>query len=152
VTAATSAARQPDRDFLDALRAHYAARPDRRPPPVVVVVTRIDQLRPAREWQPPCDLDQPASAKASNIVAALEAVAKALALSEETPPVPVCFREDYNLDALWLAIAEQLPEAKQANLLRCHAKTLTRDRIDQLGRQIRKGGRWLLDTVKERLP
>lgn len=152
VTAATSAARQPDRDFLDALRAHYAARPDRRKPPVVVVVTRVDQLSPAREWQPPYDLERLDSAKARNIVAALDEVAKDLALSEDTPCVPVCVPEDYNTDGLWLAIAGQLSEARQANLLRWHAKTLTRDRLDQLGRQIRNGGRWLLDTVKERLP
>ena len=66
--------------------------------------------------------------------------------------MPVCVPEDYNIDALWLAITGQLPEARQANLLRWHARTLNRDRIDQLGRQIRNGGRWLLDTVKERLP
>jgi len=152
VTAATGAARQPDRGFLDTLRAHYAARPHRRSPPVVVVVTRVDQLRPVREWQPPYDLDPPASAKARNIVAALDAVAEDLALSEDTPRVPVCVPEDYNLDALWVAIAGKLPEALQANLLRCHARTLTRDRIDQLGRQFLNGGRWLLDMMKERLP
>ncbi|MDV7399263.1 GTPase domain-containing protein, partial [Arthrospira platensis SPKY1] len=59
---------RPDRDreraALDALRHRLDARSNRRPPPLIVVATGIDRLRPAAEWAPPYDLQSPERPKA----------------------------------------------------------------------------------------
>jgi len=63
VCAATHAGRAADAQFLKTLRGVYAKTPERIPPPIVVAVTHIDLLRPAREWHPPYDLGKPAARK-----------------------------------------------------------------------------------------
>jgi len=54
-----SAANRPDRQMnvtVWILCAHsQAARLDRRPPPLLVVASYIDRLRPVNEWRPPYD-------------------------------------------------------------------------------------------------
>ncbi len=146
-----SAAREADARFSQAVRQYFLKRLDRLPPPVVVVASKIDQFRPAREWSPPYDVNRPERPKEQRIVAALEEIRRALAFPPETPIVPVSATERYNIDGLWLVIAGQLPEAKSVNLLRCHANTITRDRYDQLRKQLYQSGRWLWDALKDRL-
>jgi uncharacterized protein len=75
VTAADRAERGEERERLDALRSMLSSDPSRRVPPLLVVMTHIDRLRPPREWQPPYVLDPPQGIKAGQIVAALGAVA-----------------------------------------------------------------------------
>ena len=58
VTAAHRPDRQPERETLDRIRALWAARQDRHPPPLLAALSHIDLLRPPREWQPPYDLSQ----------------------------------------------------------------------------------------------
>ncbi|MBS1222714.1 MAG: GTP-binding protein, partial [Proteobacteria bacterium] len=101
------AAHRPDRGAerkkLDAVRAWQAERLDRRPPPLLVAVSHIDQLRPPREWQPPYDLRDPRGTKAANIRAAVATVAGDLAVPVAAV-IPVCLAEGrvYNVDdALW---------------------------------------------------
>ncbi|MEI2780636.1 MAG: GTP-binding protein HSR1, partial [Candidatus Competibacter sp.] len=121
VCAAHRPDRQWDRERLDALRDGYAARPDRRPPPLLVALTHIDQLRPSREWRPPYDLLNPAGVKAANMRAAVEAAAGDLAVPVETV-IPVCLAEGrtYNVDdTLWAAILERQDAASRVRFLRC---------------------------------
>ncbi len=122
VVSAVTAARQADRRLMDQLRDFYGKHPDRTMPPVVTVVTHIDLLRPANEWNPPYDLKQPKGAKAIHIAEAVRAVAEDLALSPTEPIVPVCLKPqaEYNVDeGLVSAILELLPKAKAACYLRC---------------------------------
>ncbi len=56
VAGAGRADREADRAGLDALRRSFAARPERSPPPVLLVLSHIDRLRPVQEWAPPYDL------------------------------------------------------------------------------------------------
>jgi len=144
VCAAHRPDRQVDRDRLDALRDGYTARPDRRPPPLLVAVTHIDQLRPSREWQPPYDLLDSASAKAANIRAATEAVAADLAVSV-TAVIPICLAERriYNDDALWAAILERQDEANRVRFLRCLEDGKRRENWALLRQQLASAGRWL---------
>ena len=80
VLSAINVAREPDRRLLSQLRSHFATQPALRPPPVVVVLTHIDVLRPRREWTPPYNIVSPDSAKAHAIHGALHAVSTELCL------------------------------------------------------------------------
>jgi len=144
VTAANRPDRAEERLRLDALREQLAD-PNRRAPPLLVVMTHIDRLRPVREWAPPYVLDPPAGAKATGIVAAMAAVAADLRV-EPGQIVPVCLADDrlYNVeDALWAAMLAAQPEAERVRLLRClRAQRRTEDWA-LLWRQLANAGRIL---------
>lgn len=147
VCAAPRADRQVDRLRLDAVRAAYAARPERRPPPLLVAVSHIDQLRPSREWQPPYDLRNPQDMKAANIRAAVAAVAADLA-APLAAVIPVCLAAGriYNVDdALWAVILERQDEVNRARFLRCLEARKRRENWALLGRQLLNAGRWLAE-------
>jgi len=153
VCAAHRADRQVDRDKVDAVRAWQAARPERRPPPLLVAVSHIDQLRPLRAWQPPYDLLHPQGIKANNIRAAVAAVAADLAVPVATV-IPVCLAEGrvYNVDdALWAAILEQESEADRVRFLRCLEACKRAENWTLLGRQLANAGRFLLDLPRRAL-
>src|SRR5262249_25949119 len=118
VASATQPARGPDRERLDDIRAWAGRQPARRPAPLVLALTHIDELGPAADWAPPAAAAPPAGPKARAIIAAVKAVASALDLRADAI-VPVAMppgRESYNLDALWARIAVELDEAKLAQL------------------------------------
>jgi predicted GTPase len=121
VVAAHRADRDLDRKALEALRLHFASRFNRRRPPLILVVTHIDRLRPFGEWDPPYDLDRDEREKARNIRAAADAVSTDLGFTaDETVPVSLVDPQaPYNVELLWQRIAEALPEAMRAQLLRC---------------------------------
>ncbi len=147
VCAAHRPDRQIERDTLDAVRRWQAERQDRRPPPLLVVVSHIDQLRPPREWQPPYDLRDPQSTKAVNIRAAMETVAADLAVSIAAV-IPVCLAGGriYNVDdALWAALLDQQDEAGKVRLLRCREQRKRAENWTLLRRQLTNTGRWLLN-------
>ena len=142
VASATQPARGPDRKMLDDIRSWAGAQLARRPPPILLALTHIDELRPAAEWAPPYDVTTPAEAKAHSIRAAVNAVAGALDL-QVGAIVPVAMppgREPYNLDALWARIAVELDEAKlvQLDRLRVGQQRLSvRELASQLGHAVR---------------
>ena len=120
VVAANRADRQVDHAALEAVRAFFAAHPDRRQPPMLAVATHIDLLRPYQEWSPPYDVAKPATAKAANIRAALDQLSGDLGLAIEWI-IPVCLaenRDTYNVELVWERIFDALPAAKSAQLLR----------------------------------
>jgi predicted GTPase len=121
VTAAHRADRDADRKALDAFRAHFASRLNRRRPPVILVATHIDRLRPFGEWAPPYgDPEHDSREKARSIEAAVTATAKDLgfAASEAVPVSLADAQAPYNIERLWQSIAEVIPEAKRVQLLR----------------------------------
>jgi len=139
--------RQADRTLLDRVRDGYASRSDHRQPPLLVVVTHIDQLRPTREWQPPYDLRNPATPKAANIRAAVEAAAADLAVPVEAV-IPVCLAEGrlYNVDdVLWAAILARQNEANRVRFLRCLKDRQQRENWVLLRQQLTSAGRWLAE-------
>ena len=145
VCAAHRPDRQLDRVRLDLLRSEFAARTDCRPPPVLVAVSHIDQLRPHREWQPPYDLQNPQGAKAVNIRAAVEAVAGDLAVPVATV-IPVCLASEriYNVDdALWAAMLDRQDEAGKVRFLRCLEQRKREENWTLLRQQLANAGRWL---------
>jgi predicted GTPase len=120
VTSATRAAREIDATALDRIREHFRAQPNRHRPPMLLVLTHIDRLRPFAEWDPPYDLAAATRAKAQSIRGALEAAAAELgfAVSEVVPVRTDIAVAPYNIDALWVKILELMPEAQRARLLR----------------------------------
>lgn len=146
VSAADRPDRHADREALDSLRALFAERLTRRPPPLLVVLSHIDRLRPIREWLPPYDLSEPKSLKAESIRAALEVVATDLAVPIANV-IPVCLAGGrvYNVDdVLWAAIFERLDAAQRSRLLRCQDERKREENWSLVRRQLANAGRFLL--------
>ncbi|MGY6631169.1 MAG: GTPase family protein [Wenzhouxiangella sp.] len=142
VSAANRADRAEERQRLDQLRAVFAD-PGLNPPPILVVMSHIDRLRPIREWSPPYKLNPPSGPKARTIVQALEAVAEDLAVTPEQV-IPVCLAEQhrYNVDdALWSAMLFHQPTANRVRLLRCVQARRQQENWSLLRRQLINAGR-----------
>jgi uncharacterized protein len=118
VVSATQPARQADRTALDEVRAWMHTQ--RRPPPILLALTHIDQLRPAAEWSPPYDITSPVRAKAKAIRAAMESIAATLdiPLAAIVPVATPPGQPPYNIDALWARIAGEVDEAKLVQIER----------------------------------
>lgn len=152
VSAATRPDRKGERECLDALRGFQSSHPERRPPPLLVVVSHIDMLRPPAEWAPPYDLAEPRGAKATNIRDAVQAVAADLCVAIERA-IPVCLREErvYNVeDTLWAAILTLQDEALRVRLLRCLDARKRDENWRLLRKQLLATGRFLSE-LPERL-
>jgi predicted GTPase len=120
VASAVQAARESDRSAMQAIRAHFRAMQHRRQPPMLLVLTQIDRLRPFGEWDPPYDLGSPTRSKAVSIRAAIEAAAAELDFAaDDIVPVRIDLAvAPYNVDTLWAKIIELAPDAQRARLLR----------------------------------
>ena len=141
-----------DRVGLDDIRDYFAARPRLHPPPVLVVMTQIDRLRPVNEWQPPYDLGDERRPKVRNIVDALAAIAQDLAVAT-LDIVPVCLApgRSYNVeDVLWAAILERQSVADRARTLRCLDSARRGEQGRLMWQQFRHAGR-VLSTLPQRL-
>ena len=145
VASATQAARANDRGALDALRQEGTAQLTRRPAPILLALTHIDQLRPAADWTPPYDIAMPTRPKAQAIRAAMDSVARVLDLPIDAI-VPVAMPPGlapYNLDAVWARIALAIDEAKlvQLDRLRFNEPAF---RLRQLPQQLGDAGRLII--------
>ena len=152
VVSATRPDREADRRALGALRDHLAARFERRRPPILLVLTHIDQLRPFQDWSPPYDLDSGREPKAQSIRAALQAVAGELSIPVEDA-VPVCLdmaRGAYNVDTLWAKILDVMPEAQSARLLRVLLAAGSEGRWRRLWWQAVNAGRVVGQVLKSK--
>ncbi|MDB5412212.1 MAG: hypothetical protein JWR10_547 [Rubritepida sp.] len=115
VVSATQPGRGTDLAALDALRAWAGSQRRSRPPPVLVAMTHADLLRPAAEWAPPYDLEEPAGPKARNILAAREAIANVLLVPLDAV-VPVALPDRgvaWNIELLWTRIVTELDSARR---------------------------------------
>ena len=152
VAAANDGARDLDRRLIDAVRAHFAANPQLRAPPVLVALSHIDRLRPFNEWEPPYDIAAPVGRKAEAIRAAVEATAEALGVKPgDIVPVRLDAGSVYNVDALWAAVLARLPEARQGQLIRLLRLAAKGGGIAEVARQAVKGGRLLSGLVIDRI-
>jgi predicted GTPase len=145
VASAMQSAREADRKALDAFRGWNKAQLARRPAPLLLALTHIDQLRPSAEWSPPYDIVSAARTKARSIHAAIDAISDTLILAPEVV-VPIAMPPDrsaYNIDALWARIAVEIDEAKlvQLDRLRVGHQRLS---LGELANQIARAGRLLI--------
>lgn len=149
VVDATRADRELDRTALEAVRRYFAEHPNRRRPPMMLVLSHVDRLRPFQEWSPPYDIDKAERPKAKSIRAAMEAIGADLDFTLGDI-IPACLDETvglYNVDAVWGRIAALLPDAQRANLVRRLGGL--RDRFDwsRLWTQARNAGRVISRVV-----
>jgi len=118
VAAAAQPARAIDVAALGELRHRLSAQIGRPAPPILLVVTQIDRLRPTREWTPPYNINTPDTPKAATIRDALEAAAKALE-SSPSATIAVAVPENavpYQIDLVWAGVVMLLPQAQQTQL------------------------------------
>lgn len=150
VVSAVRADRASDRKVLDAIRSRFALLTDRTAPPIAVVLTNIDKLRPFKEWSPPYDLNRPQSQKAREIGNVVEAVADDLELeTDDIVPVMTAYdRPAYNVDTLVAEIIEIVPEARRAQVTRQLAEG-SRAPVSwrQVWKQTRNAGKVLARTA-----
>lgn len=150
VCAANRADREIDRQALEATRTHFAAHPERRMPPVLLVLTHVDRLRPFQDWRPPYDLNDRGSAKAASMRAAVEAAAGDLGVPTGNV-VPCCLSSEvarYNVDAIWAGISNRLPEAQRARLIRTLRDAAGAWDLGRIWSQAVHGGRVLVETIR----
>jgi predicted GTPase len=154
VCAAARAARDIDSRALAAIREHFAAQPNRRRPPLLLVLTHIDSLRPFNEWDPPYDLATATRAKSVSIRGAMEAAGGELGFAaEETVPVRVDIAvAPYNVDAVWAKIIELMPEAQRARLLRTLSDINSASSWSAIWSQAANAGRVIKGTFLSRNP
>ena len=124
VARANQPARAPDEALHAALDAHFDARPERRMPPALLVLTHIDRLPPRAEWSPPYDLER-GSGKADTIRRALVSAREAIGFEAEAPMVPVSLAAPaggesslYNVDAIAAQVMMLADEATLAQFNR----------------------------------
>lgn len=151
VSPANSAARAQDRQLLEGLLALFRQHTQETPPPVIVVLSQIDRLRPVREWQPPYNIATPDTPKAQTIRQAMETVATDLNVPLERV-VPVVLKPErlYNLEeGLLPAILHALSAAQRVRYLRCLADYHHWERWQQLWQQSLNAGRFIVDKGLE---
>ncbi|MEM1426437.1 MAG: GTPase, partial [Cyanobacteria bacterium P01_H01_bin.130] len=119
VTPALDPALVMDCNFVKALRETENAAP--LPVPVITVVTQVDRVRPAREWQPPYDWRQGDRPKENNIREAVGYRQEVLG-EQVTEILPLVTwdgdRPPWGSDALATVLLEQVEPAKQERLAR----------------------------------
>ncbi|MGH6814374.1 MAG: GTPase family protein [Hyphomicrobiaceae bacterium] len=151
VCAAHRPDRENDRLALNAIREYFAAKPDRRPPPIVLVLTNIDRLPPPQEWNPPYDPAKAEDGKAAAIKDAVAAVGADLGFAAGDV-VPVSLRRGtvYNVDTLWAKMLLLVPEAIGAQLVRNLRDLESRWQLKKLWSQAKNAGRILTRGLTKR--
>ncbi len=102
VAKATQSARQPDQQLYEQLITAFNAKPERRTPPMMLVLSHVDQLSPRAEWSPPYDLEA-TQGKGAQISQALTSCIEHIGLPSDVPAIPVCLqpeKQHYNTDAV----------------------------------------------------
>ena len=152
VVSAARAARDVDARALAAVRAHFAAAPNRHRPPMLLVLTHIDQLRPFLEWDPPYDLSAGSNSKAGSIRAAMQAAGRDLGFAaDEIVPVRADIAvAPYNIDALWAKLIELTPAAQRARLLRTLSDIKSASNWATVWSQAASAGRVIKETFLSR--
>ncbi len=107
-----------DRAALEALRARFAANPQRRAPPVIVAATHVDRLAGAADWTAPSSADSPRPAD-EPVAAAIDALAAELGVEHDAiVPMRLDRTPPENLDLLWRRIEASIDEAQRARWVR----------------------------------
>lgn len=157
--------KEPDLAVLRQVREYYARHPALRPPPVIAVMTHIDLIPPAMQWNPPPHLKSPQTRQDVNIVDALayteelflasgEGAAASAAGSQDRlrvlQVVPVCggeaSRRPWGVrEHLLPAILSQLSDGQSVAMLAAFEDMLDRDWMSTVFQQLKTGGKQLLN-------
>ena len=148
VCSAISAARHPDRQLLQRILDLFQSHPELNAPPILVILSHIDRLRPVREWAPPYNIVQPQRPKEQAIRKAMEATAEDLGVDlSDIIPVSLQTGHGYNIEeGVIPAILVRLDRAQQVKYLRCLREQRREDYWKRLREQAWKAGRIVLDA------
>jgi predicted GTPase len=147
---ARNPARQADVSLLQGLRKWFADRPDLKEPPVIAVLTHIDLLSPAMEWQPPYDWQKGERPKERNIRAAVEATREQLGGLVDAV-VPVCTAEGKVTridEGLLPALAASMDESRVVAVLRCLRNEPDTGKLKRVFGQLLEAGKGLFHALR----
>ncbi|MGZ8918306.1 MAG: GTPase [Methylobacter sp.] len=146
VISAVNAARDIDKKMLREINETISVNPQNKIPPIVVVLTHIDQLRPLREWQPPYNIADPDSLKANMIRQYIEAIATDLNInSDQIAAVSLAPVNHYNVEeGLIPTILQQLDRAKGIRYTRCLKDYHQEEYWRRLWKQSKNAGRFIV--------
>ena len=150
VIAANVADRSLDGRAIAGFRSRFAANPAQRQPPMLLVLTHIDRLRPFKEWSPPYDLNDNTRPKVDSIRAAIAAASIDLEFdnNDSIPVSLIAGDAPYNIDALWSRIVARLPDATRTQLLRRIQDLRFSNRLSRLWTQTANAGSVLAQTLR----
>jgi predicted GTPase len=145
VISAVNAARDIDQHMLQAINETIRLNPRIKIPPVIAVVTHIDQLRPLREWKPPYNIADPDSLKSNMIRQSIDAIAKDLNInSDQIAAVSLAPGNLYNVEeGLIPTILQQLDHAKGIRYTRCLRDYHQEDYWRRLWKQSKNAGQFI---------
>ena len=148
VCSAINAARRPDRQWLQRIRDRFQRHPEMNMPPILVILSHIDRLRPVREWQLPYNIVQPQRPKEQAIRKAMEATAEDLGVGvSDVIPVSLQPEREYNIEeGVIPAILMRLDRAKRVKYLRCLREQRREDYWNRLREQAWSAGKIILDA------
>jgi predicted GTPase len=144
---ARNPARQADLEMLQSLKSWFTSRPHLKMPPVLAVLTHIDLLSPAMEWEPPYNWQSPQRTKEKQIQEALTVVRDQLG-EHLVGAVPICTASGkaYGIDEWFLpTLAELLGEARAVAMLRCLRAETDAARVHKVIQQVLKVGSQVLE-------
>lgn len=150
-------ARSPSRDAdvktLAGLAEWYSFNPRLKPPPLLVVLNKIDGLSPVMDWAPPYDWRNPVRPKEKNIAAAV-AYAHEVFGAKIKGVIPTCCDAEHERvfgigTDLVPAMAEQLDQARSAALLRELRRSIDQGKFSQVAGQVWEIGKKLKGIVAE---
>ncbi len=143
VLQARNPARQADVELMQAWRKYFAANPDLKMPPVLGVMTHIDLLSPALEWDPPYNWQQPERLKEKQIDQAMESLKEQLG-DQLAGVVPACTQPEkiYGIEE-WLlpVLSDLLDEAHAVALLRCLRREMDTGQVKKVFQQFLAAGK-----------
>ncbi len=144
--------RQVDIEMLKSLREWFASKTDLKMPPVLAVLTHIDLLSPAMEWQPPYDWQKGTRPKEQHIREAVKATLEQLGdLVEGVVPVCTSVGKVYGIEEGVLPfLAARLDEARVVSVLRCLRGEPDTGKIKKVFGQMLEAGKGLMRVMLEK--
>ncbi|RWX57454.1 GTPase family protein [Photobacterium chitinilyticum] len=141
VLKANQSARQLDVALRQMVEAFYRdeKQRNRKKPRILALLSQVDRLQPVSEWHPPYDVNNPSSAKAETIKAALFYNQQQLA-PDEIIPVAVCDdKANYNIEQIAEILLFNYENGINTQLNRRRLEHQKIDLVDQVKRLYRLG-------------
>ncbi|CAH7342063.1 GTP-binding protein [Vibrio chagasii] len=156
VLKANQSARELDKQLKDKFDAFYddPKNISRKQPIVITVVNQVDRLKPAEEWQPPYDLDNPTSAKAKIIAQALEYNQTLLKPDIALPLAIAPEKVQFGLEALKQTLIEHIADANNVQRNRQRLEAINRGTSvkGQLNKAMKAGKKVAPSALKAATP
>jgi hypothetical protein len=121
VCQANQPAKELDRQFMEHWQAYFVHHLRRKKPPLLLVTTHNDQLRPRADWQPPYDLEDTDNPRVAAMLDALRHAHETIGFAADDPAVPVALPPGgahFNLDVLRELLQTLSDQARAAQLNR----------------------------------